>query len=70
MNTRTRGEDPRYWHEWPDGKSSVRIGKHDAGRFLDGVEIDQYPELFDWERKQFPHLKEMRPGFPREVAHA
>lgn len=70
VNTRTCGEDPRYWHEWPGGTSSVRIGKHDAGRFLDGVEIDQYPELFDWERKQFPHLKEMRPGVAREVAHA
>ena len=51
VNTRTRGEDQRYWHEWPGGQSSVRIGKHDAGRFLDGKLHDAYPELFDWERK-------------------
>lgn len=37
-NTRTRGEKPGLWHEWPDGNGfSVRIGVKQAGAHLNGV---------------------------------
>ncbi len=41
-NSRTRGEKPGLWHEWPDG-FSVRVGKQQAGRRLDGVIHDAMP---------------------------
>jgi protein gp37 len=32
------------WHTFPDGQLAGRIGKHAAGRFLDGVEHNGSPE--------------------------
>jgi protein gp37 len=32
-------------HEWSDGYISQRVGKHNAGRLLDGVEWSQFPTL-------------------------
>lgn len=44
LNTRTRGEKPEHWHEWPAGEGfSCRIGKRQAGRVLDGVTHDGFP---------------------------
>lgn len=43
-NSRTRGEDPTVWHAWPEGGFSVRLGKAQAGRHLDGVTHDAVPE--------------------------
>ncbi len=44
QNSRTRGEDPRYWQPLEPGKGfMVRIGKQEAGRFLDGVQHDGVP---------------------------
>lgn len=31
-------------HEWGDGAASLRVGKKAAGRLLDGVEHDQFPQ--------------------------
>ena len=44
VNVRTMGEKPGKWHEWQNaGGFSVRIGKKEAGRLLDGVQHDGYP---------------------------
>jgi protein gp37 len=44
QNSRTRGERLGLWHTWPDGEGfSVRIGKKQAGRYLDGVLHDGMP---------------------------
>ncbi|HHL4079888.1 phage Gp37/Gp68 family protein [Burkholderia sola] len=32
------------FHEWPDGRHSVRLGKRAAGRHLDGRTHDEFPE--------------------------
>ncbi len=32
-------------HEWPDGTYSMRVGKRQAGRLLDGVLHDEYPAV-------------------------
>lgn len=46
LNTRSRGEKPGVWHEWDNGGGfSVRIGKREAGRFLDGVEHNGMPAM-------------------------
>jgi protein gp37 len=34
-------------HQWPDGAMSARVGKHAAGRLLDGMTHDGYPEPSD-----------------------
>lgn len=44
QNSRTMGEKPGTFHEWPTGNFSVRIGKKQAGRFLAGRTWDQVPE--------------------------
>lgn len=36
--------DDRQVHEWPEGTASYRVGKKSAGRLLDGVLHDAYPE--------------------------
>ncbi len=36
LNIRTRGENPKFWHDFGDGNFSVRVGKKNAGRLLDG----------------------------------
>lgn len=38
QNSRTRGEKPGLWFEWPSGEMSVRIGVKQAGHHLDGRE--------------------------------
>lgn len=50
-NSRTRGEEPGLWHDWGKCWSdvtsdhfSVRLGKKQAGRLLDGVEHNGFPE--------------------------
>lgn len=43
INTRDRGCRPGLWHEWDGHVVSVRIGKAQAGRFLDGVQHDGVP---------------------------
>ncbi|MFZ5704950.1 MAG: phage Gp37/Gp68 family protein [Pseudomonadota bacterium] len=43
-NTVTRGERPGLWHAWSDDSGfSVRLGKREAGRYLDGVLHDAIP---------------------------
>lgn len=37
--------DPRKVHQWPDGTMSIRVGVEKAGRLLDGVEWNQFPEV-------------------------
>ena len=32
-------------HEWPEGHCAFRVGKRSAGRMLDGVQHDGYPEV-------------------------
>ena len=45
QNSRTMGEKPGVWHQWPDGEGfSVRIGKKQAGRYVDGELLDGYPK--------------------------
>jgi protein gp37 len=46
-NSVTRGERSGLWHEWPDadGGFSVKLGKKAAGRLLDGVEHNGFPEV-------------------------
>lgn len=34
----------KWEHEWEDGKFSIRLGKKDSGRLLDGVEHNGFPE--------------------------
>ncbi len=34
-----------YEHRWDDGSFSLRLGKKDTGRLLDGVQHDGYPEV-------------------------
>ncbi|WP_347271011.1 phage Gp37/Gp68 family protein [Rhizorhabdus histidinilytica] len=44
QNSRTMGEKPGAWHEWGAGEGfSVRVGKRQAGRHLDGVQHDGVP---------------------------
>ena len=44
QNSRTKHERPGEWHEWGEGGGfSVRIGKREAGRFLEGVTHDGVP---------------------------
>ena len=44
QNSRTRGERSGLWHEWGPGEGfSVKIGKKEAGRFLDGALHDGVP---------------------------
>lgn len=44
LNSRDRGERPEYWKAWGEGQGfSCRIGKKQAGRFLDGVQHDGFP---------------------------
>jgi protein gp37 len=31
-------------HQWSDTQASIRVGKHAAGRLLDGIEWSEYPE--------------------------
>jgi protein gp37 len=31
------------WHNWPGGYVSVKLGKHEAGRLLDGHEYNEFP---------------------------
>lgn len=38
------GPDQPEFHDWPDGAGSARVGKKAAGRLLDGVQHDGYPE--------------------------
>lgn len=38
------GTERSQMHKWPDGTYSVRIGKKLAGRLLDGIEHNGYPE--------------------------
>ena len=33
------------WHNWPGGVVSVRVGKHAAGRLLDGRTWDELPDV-------------------------
>ena len=43
QNSVTKGEKAGYWHEWPAGEFSVRIGKAKAGAHLDGREHREMP---------------------------
>lgn len=33
------------YHDWPDGQVSIRVGKHAAGRMLDGRTWDEFPTV-------------------------
>jgi protein gp37 len=44
QNSRDMGEKVGVWHPWGDGEGfSVRIGKKQAGRKLDGIEHTEFP---------------------------
>lgn len=43
FNSRDRGEKPGLWHVWPSNGFSVRVGKQQAGRLLDGIEHSEFP---------------------------
>jgi len=47
QNSMTKGERPGFWHEWPDGGFSVKLGKKLAGRYLDGVIHDAMPAAME-----------------------
>lgn len=44
-NTVSKGKKPYLWHEHDEGGISVRLGKKWAGRYLDGVIHDAFPQF-------------------------
>ena len=46
QNSISKGEGAGVWYEWPDARGfSVRVGKKRAGRLLDGVEHNGFPQV-------------------------